>query len=244
MYKTEGIVLRTRNLGEADKVVTLYTKTHGKVAAAARGSRRVRNRLLGVTQIFTHGRYLLFEGKSLDSLSQGEILHSFQPLRDDLDTMAQAMYITELVDVFVEESEPHVEIFHLLLQTLQSHTEDLFVLAVRAFELRLMAHLGYQPQLELCLNCGCMPEQELVFSREGGILCSDCRTEYPQALPLSRGTWQLMQRLLFSDWRRLFVLRPSPQHLQELQACLRQYIDFRLERPLRSLGFLTDLQVF
>lgn len=237
-------MLRTRNLGEADKVVTIYTKTHGKVAAVARGSRRVRNRLLGITQIFTHGRYLLFEGKNLDSLSQGEIIHSFQPLRDDLEKMAQAMYVTELVDAFVEEGEPHVEIYHLLLQMLQAHSDALFALTVRAFELRFMAHLGYQPQLELCLECGRPPGEELAFSREGGIVCAGCSREHPDALPLSRGGWQLMQRLLFSDWARLFVLRPSPQHLRELQSCLRQYIDYRLERPLRSLSFLTDLQVF
>src|SRR5690606_36846968 len=80
LYKAEAVVLRSRSLGEADKIVTLFTYERGKVEAVARGVRRPRSRLLGVTQLFIHGRFLPYERKSLDTISQGEIVRSFLPL--------------------------------------------------------------------------------------------------------------------------------------------------------------------
>jgi len=69
LYKTEGIVIRTRNLGEADRIITLYTRDRGKVEGVARGSRRARSRLMGATQLFTYGHYLMYSGRSLDTMS-------------------------------------------------------------------------------------------------------------------------------------------------------------------------------
>ena len=77
LYRTEAVVLRTYNLGEADKILTLFTKNRGKVRASARGSRRPRNHLMGVSQVFTHGSFLIFRGKSLDSVSQGTIIDAW-----------------------------------------------------------------------------------------------------------------------------------------------------------------------
>ncbi len=244
MYKTDGVVLRTRNLGEADKIVTVYTKTKGKVVAVARGARRIRNRLLSSTQMFTHGRYLFFDGKTLDTLCQGEIVLSFQPLRDDLDKMAYAMYLCELVDVFVEEGEPSPEIFVLLINSLKMVNEGQVLLALRRFELRLMKCLGYHPEMHHCISCGTEPEAIIYFSKEGGIVCSHCKPQFSTTHIVSRGTWELTKRLLDWEWSRISILHPSAFSLVEIEHCMRDYIDYRLDRPLRSLGFLQTLKQF
>lgn len=244
MYRTEGIVLRTRNLGEADKIVTLYTKTNGKVQAVARGSRRIRNRLLGPTQIFTHGRYLIFKGKSLDTLSQGDIVSSFQDLREDLDKMAATMYISEIVDVFIEPGEASHEVFSLLLNTLRMLRENQVNHALRVFELRFAKYLGYEPQLNTCISCGEPPAKDIFFSRQGGIVCQQCRGQFLPVQTLSRGTWELAKRILSWDWSRISILHPSDHSLAELETCMRSFYDYRLDKPLQSLDFLHTIRDF
>ena len=113
LYHCEGIVLRTRLFGEADRIVTLLTKEKGKIEAVARGVRRPRNRLVGVTQQFSYLRGLIFTGKDLDQLSQAELIKSFAPLRDDLLKMAYATWWAELLDTFLPVAEVNTEIFLL-----------------------------------------------------------------------------------------------------------------------------------
>lgn len=244
MYRTEGIVLRTRNLGEADKIVTLYTKTNGKVVAVARGARRIRNRLLGPTQVFTQGRYLIFNGKNLDTLSQGEIVNSFQDLREDLDKMAATMYISELVDVFTEPDIASQEVYALLLNTLKMLGDNQLDYALRVFELRFAKYLGYEPQLNCCISCENPPENEIFFTRLGGVVCSQCRGQFIPVQTLSRGTWELARRILDWEWSRISILHPSAASLKELEVSMRAFYDYRLDKPLQSLDFIRTLKEF
>jgi DNA repair protein RecO (recombination protein O) len=244
LYKTEGVIVRTRNLGEADKIVTMYTSARGKIVAVARGARRTRNRLLGVTQVFTHGRYLMFEGKSMDTLSQGEIIHSFQEIRDDLEKMAAAMYICELVDAFVEVEEANQETFDLISNTLRMIETGVVKFALRVFELKIMQQLGYEPQLQTCTHCGGSVAEQVMFSREGGAVCESCKHKAAPVHVISKGTRALISRILEWDWSRLTILRPSSQSLEELESCMRAYIDYRLDKPMRSLEFMHTLNDF
>lgn len=246
LYKTDGIVLRTRNLGEADKIVTVYTKTKGKIAAVARGARRIRNRLLSSTQVFTYGRYLIFEGKSLDTLSQGEIIFSYQSLRDDLEKMAAAMYVCELIDVFLEVGEANGATFSSLRNTLKLIDQGQIDKALRGFELKFVQQQGYEPQLTACINCGSFVEGAgaVYFSREGGVVCSNCKTKFTPLQRLNKGTVELIKRILQWDWPRLGVLQPSAQNLSEIEKCMREYLDYRLEKPMRSIDFMRTLKEF
>jgi DNA repair protein RecO (recombination protein O) len=161
-------VLRIRNLGEADRIVTLYTRQRGKLNAVARGARRIRNRLLSPTQVFTHGRYLIFPGKGLHNLSQAEIVHSGQALRDDLEKFAYASYVTELLDSLTAEEDPTDQIFPLLAATLSMGETGRFKLAARTFEIRLMRELGYEPELYHCLVCREQLRSNVFFTEQGG----------------------------------------------------------------------------
>lgn len=242
-WRTEGIVLRTRDLGEADRIVTLYTKEQGKVNAVARGARRIRNRLLSPTQVFTHGRYLIFPGKGLHNLSQAEIVHSGQALREDLEKMAYASYVTELLDALTPEEDPTDTIFPLLAGTLSLGERGRFPLAVRAFELRLMGELGYAPELYQCLHCRADLETQVFFTEQGGVVCPRCVGHFPGTRTLTNGTWELMKRLQEWELSRLSILHPAPSNIEEMRVLMRKYLDFRLEYPLKSLDFLETLQV-
>src|SRR5690554_5933659 len=115
LYRSEGIILRSRPLGEADKILTMLTRDKGKVEVVARGARRPRSRLVGAAQPFSYLKVLFFSGKSLHQLSQAQIIKSFAPLRDDLTHMTYAAYWTELIDTFLPLDEPNQDIFLFLL---------------------------------------------------------------------------------------------------------------------------------
>lgn len=248
LYNTEGIIIRVRDFDEADKVAVLLTPHDGKVQAVAKGARRPRNRFAGATQLFTRVRAALFHGRNLDTLSQVEILESFRHLREDLVRMAYATYACELMDEMVRENQKHLEGAYVLLLTtlhlLNEPGQDPEPLH-RAYELKLLAILGFRPNLEKCVSCGRDPGDgpHLQFAPAlGGLLCPTCSSEGEVVQRLSRGTVETMRRLLEGDIRRAHVLRLSGDMSAEVDRALTEYIQLRLERRIRSKEFLDSLR--
>lgn len=241
LYKAEAVVLRGRNLGEADKILTLFTYERGKVDGVARGVRRPRSRLLGVTQLFTHGRYMLYERKSLDTISQGEIVRSFLPLREDLHRMAHASYIAELIDRTTELNDGHPRLFALLLMTMELlATGEQLALTTRYFELQMLKELGFQPHLVNCVRCGAVAAKS--FSHElGGLLCDGCRSADPSAVRMDDETLEVMRYLSQVEPSRLNILRPSARAMRALEDVLPKFCAVRIGRPLHSMEFLLSL---
>ncbi|HEX6989777.1 MAG TPA: DNA repair protein RecO, partial [Bacillota bacterium] len=123
LYRCEGVVLRARDLAEADRLVILYTPDRGKHRAVARGARRPRSRLASGIQPFTRALYLCWRGRSLDGISQVEVIEGFAPLRTDLERLAAATYACELIDAITQESDPQPRLFALLVFTLRALAE-------------------------------------------------------------------------------------------------------------------------
>lgn len=242
LYKAQGVILRTRNLGEADKIVTLFTFERGKVDAVARGVRKPRSQFVGITQAFTHGHYLLYEGKSLDTIRQGEIVRSFGPLREDLHKMAYASYVAELTDRMTELNDPHPELFALLLSVLQLLAAgEQAELSTRYFELRLLRKLGFEPYLDGCVRCG--TKDGKAFSIEaGGLLCSRCGATDSAAVRIGRDALEVMRYLAKAEPTRLGVVKPSDKALYTLGDVLPRFCERRIGRSLYSLQFLQSLR--
>lgn len=244
LLRAEGVVLRTRDLGEADKILTLLTHEYGKVRATARGSRRVRSRLLAVSQAFSHSKFLLYQGRNLHNVSQAELVNSFRPLREELPRMAYASYAAELVDTFVEENEPNPAMFRLVLEgfTLIAGAEDLD-LTIRWFELKLLNQLGYRPELEECLSCGLPITTNCVYDAEqGGLLCQECAREGAGGIPVPMAVVAQMRRLTETDASRLGILRPTRPDRLLMEHVVRAHIDHRLDRPIKSRDFLEAMR--
>ncbi|MGE5530009.1 MAG: DNA repair protein RecO [Patescibacteria group bacterium] len=238
LYRAEGIVLSNREIGEADRVVTLLCREQGKLEAVARGARRPRNRLVGLTLPFNLLRVSLFSGRGLDQLSQAEGIRSFQGLRDDLTRLAYASYLVELAREFLPEHEPNPGVFELLLLSLTRleagrEPEGL----TRLFELRLLDLSGFRPALDGCLLCGGPPGGEVAFScASGGFYCGCCAREDPASLLVPGAAVTALARGLAGDDDFCQVLPPGTR--AAVQRILRAFIEARLDRELRSLRFL------
>ena len=251
LHKLEGLVLRARDLGEADKIVTVLTRDRGKMDAVGRGARRGRSRLLGLVQPFTYANFMLFlNQRSLHTLSQGEIIHSFRRLREDLLLMAYAAHFTEIVDTALPEEEPAERLFEITLEALRllDHGEIAPSMVSRWFELHTLGVLGYNPELGECVRCRhpfvAGKQVTLMYSiAEGGLLCPSCAHIDPQATSIGGAVWQSMRFLLRAPSSRLAAFRLTEAEDAAMEALLKQTFEYRLEAPLEAWDFLRSIRL-
>lgn len=243
LVKAEGIVIRTHDYGEAHKVVVLFTREHGKVALMARGVKRTKSRLSGVTQLLTHGHYLYFMGAGMGTLNQGETLHSHHPIRQDILLMSYAAYIVELLNRLTEDKEANPFLFRLLDKTLTflEAGKDADILC-RIFETKLLSVAGYRPELNRCVHCG---EEDKPYSFSvslGGLLCLDCRSHDRQALAISQASVRLLRTFLHMDIERLGTIRVKEETKDQLERVMHDYTDYHTDLNLKSREFLKQMK--
>jgi DNA repair protein RecO (recombination protein O) len=232
-------------LGDADKIVTLYSANFGKLEAIAKGVRRVTSRLAGHVEPLNHGSFLIAHGRNLDIVTQAQSIETFQHLRGDLTRLSKALYTAELVDRFTEERSENFALYRLLLDTLRRLEEaDDLELVCRYFEMQLLSLLGYQPELRRCVVCGCalQPEDSFWAPSAGGVVCPACQPEGVALHALSLNglkVLRLLQAASFADSSRV---RVAPNLAAELERHLRDAIHFALERDVRSAAFIESVR--
>ena len=244
-FRTEAIVTRRVDFGEADRLLTLYSKELGKISAIAKGARKPQSRKTGHVELFMRSKFFIAKGRNLDIITQAEMIDSYAPLRADLMRVTLASYVVELLDRFTVEDDPHTGIYDLLDNTLGrlSQTDDLG-LTTRYYEMHLLSLAGFQPRLFRCVSCGTeITEQDQYFSPEmGGILCPDCRQADRRAIPVTAAAVKVMRYLQTRHWDTVKHLHLRSSLLEELERIMHQYILYTLERELKSVDFLHQLQ--
>jgi len=170
LYKVLAVVLNSREMRDAHRILTLFSKEQGKIRVVAHGVTKPTSRKRGAVQPFSVTDFLLRRGRELDSISQCEGREFFPGMWADLDKMLYAGHIAELVDALTVDGDPHEAVFVHIIKTLREldKTADPELVA-RWFELRLMALLGYLPDLSGCVNCGGEVNSPMVrFSAQAG----------------------------------------------------------------------------
>jgi DNA repair protein RecO (recombination protein O) len=252
LYRTEAVVLRRRDLGETDRILTLYTPQQGKVSAIAKGVRKPSSRKAGHLELFTHSQLLVARGRNLDIITQAEAIHDYRALREDLDRVTYAHYVVELLDRFASEGQENQPAFALLVETLQRlcEAEDL-PLAVRHYELRLLVLEGYQPQFFRCVECGDLiqPVTNYFDPEKGGTLCPRCGEGLlarPGAAgrirPVALNTLKVLRYLQTRNYGESSRLRLKAHTHRDVEALMLHYIIYILERNLKSVDFIRRLR--
>jgi len=142
-FKTEGIILKRTNYGEADRILTIYTKNHGKIRALAKGVRKLQSRKAGSLELFNHAILFLIKGKNLDLVTEAQSLNLFKSWRKNLIKVGIAYYLCELVDKLTPDNQPHEAVFELLKETLKKIGQKENKILVREFEENLLHELGF-----------------------------------------------------------------------------------------------------
>jgi DNA repair protein RecO (recombination protein O) len=245
LYRTEAIILKRSDFGEADRLVTFFTPQRGKLRAVAKGARKPSSRKSGHLELFSHTRLLLARGRNLDIITQAETVEPFLPLREDLLRTTYAYYAAELVDRFVGDEDENRPVFDLLLAAFGwlGRAGDMALVA-RFFELRLLALVGYQPQLFHCVNCQAQIEPVINFFHpgEGGVLCPRCGEGRSEAAALSLNALKVLRFLQTRGYDTIRLLRIRPALHAELETIMLSYITYILERNLKSVDFLHHLR--
>lgn len=249
-YQTEAIVIKKTKLGEADRILTFYTPEMGKVQGVAKGVRRPKSKLSGHLELLTHSTVSLVHGRNLDTVIGSQTIDSFVPLKSDLELGACALYATELVWQFAAEHQENRPLFELLLEAMRRLAEcadgrrSRWLL--RYFELHLLHEVGYRPQLQQCVVCRRpLPESTSYFSAGGGgMVCGDCRLTQAYTYPLSLGALRALRSLQDVDWAAAADAEPDAGASREIEAVLRYYLRYLLEREIRSAAWLDVMRAF
>jgi DNA repair protein RecO (recombination protein O) len=241
--KTEGLVLRTLDYGEGNKILTVLTKEMGKIGIMAQGARKTKSRFSALSQPFIHAHFLFHAGAGLATLNQGEIITSFPVIRLDLYKTAYASYLLELTDRLVEERKRSMLLYDLLLASLK-HIEqgkDQEVIT-RIFEVKVLTLFGYKPILNACSNCRKGVSPWFFSASEGGLLCSGCRTRDPYAFLLLEGVARILHLFQTIDIDQLGEINLKAATKEQLKKAMEAFMEEHLDIRLKTKQFLLQLE--
>lgn len=244
-YRAEAIVLKTLDLGEADRILTLLTRHHGKVKVVAKGIRRPTSRLAGYAEPLSHATYQLARGRELDVLTGAESRATYRELREDLDRIAAGWYIAEIADRTTVEHAPAAAAF-AVVETALSHLEAGHppALVCRWADLHLLDRTGFRPELLVCARCtGTLQERTNAWSPfDGGAVCTTCVDRSVGGLPaLSVRALKSLRYLLTSDFAAASRLRVDEILERELERHLRAFMQHVLDREIASARLIDEL---
>jgi DNA repair protein RecO (recombination protein O) len=241
-FRVSAVVLRHKDWGEADQLLTLYTRELGKVRAVAKGARKVTSRKAGHLQPFTQVTLQLARGRDLLIVTQAETINAFLAIGVDLLKTGYASYVIELLDRFTYDDDGgHSSTFKLLVETLDRlEKESDAWLAVRYYEMRLLDYVGFRPQLIDCVNCGreILPEDQFFSFSAGGAICPRCGQGLPNLNKISVETLKYLRHFQRSNYRDASRANPSLEVKKETEILMQGYFTYLLERQLNTPGFI------
>jgi len=237
--KAKGINLKSCKVGEADKILTIFTEEVGKVSAIAKGARRPTSKFGGRLEMFNLNNYFLAEGRSLYIVSQVETIENFYALKNDEESLRAAAFLTKLVDSTTEHGHKNPALFHLLAEWLCLLKEGITPEIVKtAFEFRLMEAEGFFPYLEGCVKCKKMvkvePERATFSLRLGGLLCSACSKKFSGGTTLPYALIKLMKKIGKGKSEEIRELKIEKTDTEQLREISRSYISDHIGKDIRS----------
>lgn len=255
-FRTPAIILKRRDFGEADRLLTVITPRHGKIDVIARGARKLNSQKTGHVELYTRTEMLINTGRDLGQAVQSEMTMPYLPLREDLTRGAYAAYAAELLDRFTSKDELSSEgttadeddssrLFALLDDTLERlSNDDDPRLAIRYFEMRLLDAVGFRPELTECVieHEPILPVDQFFSHEDGGVVCPHHAVRCVSVLPVPMVTLKVMRHLQRSPYSHVRSLAISLSLHDDIERVMVGYITFLLERRLQSVDFLRRLR--
>lgn len=237
--RTEGVILRRRDFGEKDRLLTLFTRKMGRISAIAKGVRNPQSKKSGHVEMFMRSSLLIAKGRNLHILTQAEMIDAYEPLREALTGIGYGSYVVELLDAFTYEEGSNLPLYGLLVSTLErlSGGDDPEVV-LRYYELRLLEQVGFRPQLFHCVECkqDIVEEDQYFSGALGGAICPDCADQVPLAKrrPISSRTLKYLRHLQRSPYGEIKELEIPAELAPRLESAMGYYLTTILEDELHT----------
>ncbi len=240
LYRDEGVVLRTIKLGEADRIVTIFTQGHGKVRAVAKGVRKTTSRFGARLEPTSRIALQCYRGRELDVVTQAETLEAHRPLREEYALLTHAVPMLEAVDQVAQDREPNPALYRMLAGALRTLAERQSPLVTPAFFWKLLSLEGFHPMLDDCARCGSPqgPDDAALVAfdlDEGGTVCRACARGAGR--PLSPAALDLLRRMLGGGLNGVLAEPPSAA-THEVEHLGIRALEHHGERRLRSTALL------
>jgi DNA repair protein RecO (recombination protein O) len=237
VYQADALVIRSREYGESDRLLTLFSREQGKLHAVAKGVRKPKSHQRAGAQLFTYADFLLYHGRTLDTVNQASPRESFPHLWGDLEKTLAASALAELLDIGTILGQPYPELFTLTLTSffLLEHLDPEILQC--AYTLRLLTYLGYSPKLTECVECGRPIRGTRVYfsPEEGGVVCRECLGKNARiGRWLNAGSVAFMRQLLTVDLTKLDRFRWNEGMKKEIITCLQFLSEQTFNRRLKS----------
>jgi DNA repair protein RecO (recombination protein O) len=245
-HVTPAVVLRTWPFGESDKIVSFLTESHGKLTGIAKGAKRSRKRFVNSLEPFSLVN-LCFQDRAHSNLAfivASDLSLGFKHLSTSLEKISCASYLVEITEGLIGEREENRLVFrHLRDGLIHLEKQAMSLSFLTLFELKLLALAGYQPFLDCCTRCGRERRDPSAtrwyFSaRDGGILCDPCSRLRRELLPLSVTTLEILMNLQEERNVIAFDISPPTAMLKEIRSAVLRFIEFHMEREVKSAAFL------
>lgn len=247
LYRTEGIVLKSIEYEEADKIVTIYSKKFGKIQAIAKGVRKTKSKFGSSLEILTYAIFLIYKGRNVDIISQTEILESFFSTSREVLKFAFAANCVEIVDKLTEERETNIGLFNLLKEVLHylRKTNDPKLLTL-SFRWQVMSILGYKPSLHHCCRCDktINDQKEVYFNiKEGGVICNNCISKNKEGgIQISLYFLKLSRKLLITPLSVISKATIPDIRIKELEKITNLFLTYYSEKRFKTETFLKSLK--
>jgi DNA repair protein RecO (recombination protein O) len=252
IHTQDAIILRKRDVRETSLLVVFYTRDFGKIRGLIKGVRGPRGPLGYQAQIFTLCRVVFYDSKrsGMHTVSQCDLIDFFETIREDISKVSYAYYFIELVDALTEEKDRNAEIFDLLLKSLELLKGKSSPRRIaRIFEIRLLALSGLMPKLDRCIICNSAIDfqspsfKNTKFSyKTGGLLCERCLEHDNSSCRIMAGTAHFIEHVERAPYERLEGIKVSKDVGKELEGIMKKFINYQLDKEIRSLNFIEQVQ--
>ncbi len=257
--EVKGLVIRSVDYKESDRLITVFTEEMGTISAIAKGARTVKSRFMSSASQFCYASFVLYKKGDFFWVKEASLIESFFGLRDSIESLALGTYVLELLS-HVTVSEAERELLRLSLNTLYAISKGGYSLTKvkAAFEIRLMSIIGFMPETVRCINCG-KTDGDFIFDIMGGSLeCAECHDERqlhtPHAEQLNEGDERYVVSLvtagakmalsycIFAPLNKLFSFEISESDMQIFSSACEKYLLNHLERSFKSLEFYNEVK--
>lgn len=242
----KGLVLRSVDTKESDKILTVLTAGMGKVAVVAKGARSRRSKVTAATQLLAYSELTLSESHGWQYLTEASTIELFDGVRQDVVLLSLASYFAELTEHVAYEEGEAGDILSLLLNALYAlgNLRKPPELVRAAFEMKLMALIGFEPMMEQCAYCGEVYPAQPVLDLEGSILrCRTCGVGSGRGVALTPGSLAALRHVLYGDPKRLYSFTLEAIDQRRFNHVSEAYVSSVMERNFRTLDFYKSLLV-
>lgn len=251
-----GLIIRTADIKESDRLVTIFTQETGVITAIAKGARSIKSRQMSATLQFCYGRYVLYKKNDFYWVKEAELLESFFDIRKRLEGLALASYLCEILsDVTVSEADR--ELLRLSLNSLYAIAKGQISLSKikAAFELRAAAILGFLPDVLACRECEKKDGDFYLDVMDGSLICADCHAEGEVAFDpreddgherrllciLPEGAKIAVGYVIYSPLERIYAFRIGDEDMRFFSFAAETYLLNHLERSFKTLDFYKEV---